>query len=135
MDFTDGYKVEIYNENTKFKSSKETIDEINKKIEETGYFSYAEQIEQVYELLGVPAPLNVKWAADEERNKRNPIYVVRCKDCIHRPYINGEYENGFSIEFPSNVCPCQCDDGWYNWMPADDWYCANGERRFQNEPD
>lgn len=55
--------------------------------------------------------------------------LIRCKNCKHRPFINGEYENGFSLEFPTNRCPCQCDDGWYNWMPHDDWYCANGERK------
>lgn len=55
--------------------------------------------------------------------------LIRCKDCKHRPTINGEYEDGFDLEFPTNRCPCQCDDGWYNWMPKDDWYCANGERK------
>ena len=37
--------------------------------------------------------------------------------------------DGFDIEFTDYVCPCQCDDGFYNWMPKDDWFCANGERR------
>lgn len=55
--------------------------------------------------------------------------LIRCKDCKHRPVINGEYENGFSLEFPTYRCPCQCDDGWYNWMPDDEWYCANAERK------
>jgi hypothetical protein len=63
-----------------------------------------------------------------------PIYkvtgeLIRCKDCKHRPTINGEYENGFSLEFPTSRCPCQCDDGYYSWMPKDDWYCANAERK------
>ena len=56
--------------------------------------------------------------------------LIRCKDCKHRPTVNGEYENGFDIEFPNFMkCPCQCEDGWYNWMPKDDWYCANAERK------
>lgn len=55
--------------------------------------------------------------------------LVRCKDCKHRPKIDGEYENGFDLEFPTSKCPCQCDDGYYNWMPNNDWYCANGERK------
>lgn len=55
--------------------------------------------------------------------------LVRCKDCKHRPSIDGEYENGFDLEFPTSRCPCQCDDGWYNWMPKDDWFCPNGERK------
>ena len=54
--------------------------------------------------------------------------LIQCKDCIHRPTINGEYKNGFSLEFPTNRCPCQCEDGYYSWMPKDDWYCGNGER-------
>ena len=56
--------------------------------------------------------------------------LIRCKDCKHRPTVNEEYENGFDIEFPNFMkCPCQCEDGWYNWMPKDDWYCANAERK------
>ncbi len=55
--------------------------------------------------------------------------LIRCKDCKHRPTINGEYKNGFSLEFPTTKCPCQCDDGYYSWMPKDDWYCGNGERK------
>lgn len=55
--------------------------------------------------------------------------LIRCKDCKHRPTIDGEYEDGFDINFPDMICPCQCEDGWYNWMPKDDWYCANAERK------
>lgn len=58
--------------------------------------------------------------------------LVRCKDCKHRPTItiNGEYENnGFDLEFPDYKCPCQCEDGYYSWMPKDDWFCGNGERK------
>ena len=83
--------------------------------------------------------LNYKDVIDGIRVIENDISVpsnyqevgelIRCKDCKHRPTINGEYENGFSLEFPTSRCPCQCDDGWYNWMPDDDWYCANGERK------
>lgn len=57
--------------------------------------------------------------------------VIRCKDCKHRPIMPKEYENGFSLEFPDNVCPCQCDDGWYNQYPTDDWFCANGEAKME----
>lgn len=55
--------------------------------------------------------------------------LIRCKECKHRPKINGEYKNGFDLEFPDYKCPCQCDDGYYSWMPKDDWYCGNGERK------
>ena len=55
--------------------------------------------------------------------------VVRCKDCKHRPKHVGEDNSGFAIEFPDHICPCQCEDGWYNWIPKDDWFCADGERK------
>lgn len=53
--------------------------------------------------------------------------IVHCKDCKHRPIKPEDYENGFDLEFPDGVCPCQCDDGWYSWYPADNWFCADGE--------
>lgn len=55
--------------------------------------------------------------------------LIRCRDCKHKPTIDGVYEDGFDIVFPDMRCPCQCEDGWYNWMPDDDWYCANAERK------
>ena len=55
--------------------------------------------------------------------------VIRCKDCKHRPKRTGNEGNGFDYEFPDYKCPCQCDDGWYNRMPSDNWFCANGERK------
>jgi hypothetical protein len=57
--------------------------------------------------------------------------IIRCKDCKHRPKaIEGYVENdGFSLEFQDFECPCRCDDPYYNWMPKDDWYCGNGERK------
>jgi hypothetical protein len=54
--------------------------------------------------------------------------IIRCKDCKHRPY-KSEDKQGFGVEFPDEICPCQCEDWWYNWRPDDDWFCANGERR------
>ena len=51
--------------------------------------------------------------------------IIMCKDCKHRP--TGETRD--DLEFPDDICPCQCEDYWYNWKPADEWYCANGERR------
>lgn len=59
--------------------------------------------------------------------------LVRCKDCKHRPKEPDwkTFESGFDIEFPDDTkCPCCCSgDGWYSWYPADDWFCADGERR------
>lgn len=54
--------------------------------------------------------------------------IVRCKDCKHRPTMPAEGRGVQDLIFPSIVCPMQCGDPWYNWQPADDWYCANGER-------
>ena len=56
--------------------------------------------------------------------------MVQCKDCKHRPKIpNDGYDNGFDIEFPDEICPCQCrDDNYYSWYPYDEWYCPKGER-------
>lgn len=65
--------------------------------------------------------------------KEDYVKVVRCKDCKHRPEVEEEYINGFDIKFPDYVCPCQCDDGFYNWMPKDYWFCADGERRENND--
>ena len=56
------------------------------------------------------------------------VEVVRCKDCKHKPTGSGVNHH---IEFPEQDyrCPCRCEDYWYSWMPYDDWFCANGERR------
>ena len=57
------------------------------------------------------------------------VPVVRCKDCKHRPVDMGCHNYGEELLFPDDeVCPCQCGDPWYSWMPKDDWFCANGER-------
>ncbi len=59
--------------------------------------------------------------------------IVRCKDCIYRPTAV-EGKHGTDYVFPyEGKCPCQCDDDWYSWMPDDDWFCANGERRVSGD--
>ena len=58
--------------------------------------------------------------------------IIRCKDCKHRP-VDGEDTQGFGVEFPDEMCPCHCEDGWYNWRPDDEWYCANAERKDEEE--
>ena len=54
--------------------------------------------------------------------------IVRCKDCKHKPTGSGANHD---ITFPDRDyrCPCRCEDFWYSWIPDDDWFCANGERR------
>ena len=54
--------------------------------------------------------------------------IIRCKDCKHRPF-DSEDTQGFGVEFPDEKCPCQCEDGWYNWRPNNEWFCGNAERR------
>ena len=62
------------------------------------------------------------------------VEVVLCKDCKYRPVLHDVSEYG--LKFPDEYkCPCQCDDGYYSWMPEDDWYCANGERREHDAAD
>ena len=58
------------------------------------------------------------------------VPVVRCKDCIHRP-IGDPCEHDVQPSKENDYrCPCLCeDDYWYSWLPADDWFCANGERK------
>ena len=59
------------------------------------------------------------------------IDIVFCKECKHRPKLsdeNGE-RYGFNVEEVSERCPCVCEDGWYSWMPPDDFYCGYGERK------
>ena len=51
--------------------------------------------------------------------------IVRCKDCTHRPTLDEDGE----LSFPTYRCPCQCEDFYYSWMPKDDWFCGNAERR------
>lgn len=66
--------------------------------------------------------------------------LVRCKDCKYKPkWREGASEkrrDGLDLIFPEleeNPCPCQCDDGYYAHMPDDNWFCANGKRKEQND--
>ena len=64
------------------------------------------------------------------------IDIVRCRECKHRPIKedkDGE-SYGFNIVAPVNgddLCPCLVDDGWFSWLPGDDFYCGYGERIVQ----
>lgn len=69
--------------------------------------------------------------------------LVRCKDCKYRPHLRDAVDeddaeklklghfNGFDLRFPTEwKCPCQVyDDEYYSWIPKEDWFCADGERR------
>ena len=60
------------------------------------------------------------------------IDIDFCKDCKHRPVKEDAdgADFGFNIIAPegSNRCPCLVDDGWYSWMPKDNFFCGYGER-------
>lgn len=59
--------------------------------------------------------------------------LVRCGECMHRPIKEDEdgADHGFNLRAPNmrEVCPCLVDDGWYSWMPEDDFFCGYGEVR------
>ena len=62
--------------------------------------------------------------------------IVRCKECKHRPIKEeaDEDDYGFNLIGPTEddeICPCLVDDGWYSWMPPDDFFCGYGERSKQ----
>ena len=61
------------------------------------------------------------------------VEVVRCKDCIHKPYVVDVFHASYG-DIPrlesNGKCPCiNADDYFYSHMPDDDWFCGNGERR------
>ena len=62
------------------------------------------------------------------------IEIVPCRECKHRPIKvdpdGADY--GFNIVEPTDgddLCPCLVEDGWYSWMPEDNFYCGRGERK------
>lgn len=68
--------------------------------------------------------------AVEELEKSVP--VVRCRECIHQPHLRSGYteteDEGYSLEFPDEICPFYCPDEWYNAEPPKGFYCAHGEK-------
>lgn len=68
----------------------------------------------------------------KEVNEAPRIELVRCKECKHRPVKEDEdgANYGFNVIAPNGDerCPCLVEDGWYSWMPKDDFYCGYGER-------
>lgn len=70
--------------------------------------------------------LNFDCEKCERYIEKNFVRVVRCKDCKHKPSGDGANHN---VEFPDEICPCQCEDSWYSWVPKDNFFCAWGERK------
>lgn len=66
------------------------------------------------------------------------VEIVRCKNCIHRP-IKGEGAHDINPPrdgsyYGDYTCPClNAGDYWYSWYPSDDWFCANGESKGEEE--
>lgn len=52
------------------------------------------------------------------------VPVIRCRECKHRPYRDGD-----GMIDGDYVCPYLCDDPWYTTMPEDDWFCHRAERK------
>ncbi len=81
-----------------------------------------------------------RWCPENYRHPDCPLIevpedvqpVVRCKDCVYRPYYEPSDSKSVSdLVFPDyrfNPCPCRVEDIWYSWMPDDDWFCAYGKR-------
>lgn len=55
-----------------------------------------------------------------EEEPVDAVQIVRCRECIHR-YVDGE-----------NVLFNRCELN-HNFVQADDWYCADGEMREEEE--
>ena len=77
---------------------------------------------------------SMETKTDQEMIDSAPtIDIVRCGECKHRPIKeDADGENyGFNLIKPTQgdeLCPCLVLDGWYSWMPKDDFYCGYGER-------
>lgn len=65
------------------------------------------------------------------------IDIIHCGECIYKPkeIPDKYYEGETKVYFPEingeNLCPCQCDDEFYSWVPDDNWFCANGKRKIE----
>lgn len=72
---------------------------------------------------------------DDKENTCPLIEIVTCAECKHKPtkYDPEGDEFGFNLVSPNgydNLCPClNTDDGFYSYMPEDNFFCAFGERR------
>lgn len=51
--------------------------------------------------------------------------IIRCKDCKHRP----EKDSFIALTEDTMKCPCDGGDYIHSWIPEDNFYCANAERR------
>lgn len=99
--------------------NKTTITKVSQKIQDL------EQPDVIYKQAALDTMYKLGYRAAMEDLEQPEI--IRCKDCKHRPI---KKDNG-TIVPPGDdeKCPCLCDDEFYSWIPRDDFFCANGERR------
>lgn len=100
------------------------------------YIDADEVLEQIRKKLDIKS---LSYLLEAERQIVNAIQsapsidIAFCKECKHRPIKeDADGENyGFNLIEPTkddDRCPCLVDDGWFSWMPEDDFYCGYGER-------
>lgn len=81
----------------------------------------------------VESEIDQRISLVETQEITNPQDIVHCKDCAHRPQrsddADDDNDTGFVWDFPDEICPCQCEDGYYSWCPKDDFFCGHGERK------
>lgn len=60
--------------------------------------------------------------------------LIRCKDCVHRPYEDSAGDiltriipNSPHRFWRDHTCPCYCGDSFYAFVPSDDFFCGYGE--------
>lgn len=76
-----------------------------------------------------------------DMSKVTDLDLVRCEECKHKPikYDPEGDDFGFNLVSPNgydNLCPClNTDDGFYSYMPEDNFFCAFGERRADEHTD
>ena len=88
-----------------------------------------QQVESPY--TEYPIMIQIRKALKDFIDEAPSIDIVFCKECKHRPVKEDAdgADFGFNIIAPegSNRCPCLVDDGWYSWMPKDNFFCGYGE--------
>ena len=89
-----------------------------------------QQVESPY--TEYPVMIQIRKALKDFIDDAPGIDIVRCKECKHRPIKedpDGE-DYGFNLIAPNGLerCPCLIEDGWYSWLPKDDFFCGYGER-------
>ncbi len=77
-------------------------------------------IEETWKEPSYSDPLNVLTEIRDRLNILPTIEIVRCRECKHR-FVDGE-----NVRF--NVCELN-----HNKVQSDDWFCADGKRRDEDE--